>query len=116
MGEYVAIYLEELEQFRQIRSENAIDLDKFADLIDIALTNLKEAWQYHELVTSFVNGVLNGLTEKHNKLEKENKTLSKENSTIKAENKNLQAKIRKLENAVDNAEQYSRRNCLRISG
>lgn len=45
----IAIYLEELEQFRQIRPGHARDLDKFADLLDIAIINLKEAGQYHEL-------------------------------------------------------------------
>ena len=44
-----AIYLEELEQFRQIRPGNAGDLDKFADLLDIAIINLKETDQTHEL-------------------------------------------------------------------
>ena len=43
------IYLEELEQFRQIRSGNARYLDKFADLLDIAIINLKEADQTQEL-------------------------------------------------------------------
>ena len=45
----VAIYIEELEQFKQIRSGNARDLDKFADLLDIAIINLKEANQTQEL-------------------------------------------------------------------
>lgn len=45
----IAIYLEDLEQFRQIRPGNAKDLDEFADLLDIALINLQEAGQNHEL-------------------------------------------------------------------
>ena len=45
----IAIYLEELEQFRQIRPGSARDLDKFADLLDIAIINLREADQTHEL-------------------------------------------------------------------
>ncbi|MCG8049058.1 MAG: DUF1759 domain-containing protein, partial [Candidatus Thiodiazotropha endolucinida] len=45
----IAIYLDELEQFRQVRPGFANDLDKFADLLDIAIINLKEAGQYHEL-------------------------------------------------------------------
>ena len=45
----IAIYLDELEQFRQVRPGYANDLDKFADLLDIAIINLKEARQYHEL-------------------------------------------------------------------
>ena len=39
----------ELEQLKQIRSGNARDLDKFADLLDIAIINLKEANQTQEL-------------------------------------------------------------------
>ena len=45
----IAMYIEELEQFKQIKSGNARDLDKFADLLDIAIINLKEANQTQEL-------------------------------------------------------------------
>lgn len=45
----IAIYLEELENFRQIRHGNSKDMEHFADLLDIAIINLKEAGQYHEL-------------------------------------------------------------------
>ena len=45
----IAMYIEELEQFKQIRSGNARDLDNFADLLDIAIINLKEANQTQEL-------------------------------------------------------------------
>ncbi|MCU7929154.1 MAG: DUF1759 domain-containing protein, partial [Candidatus Thiodiazotropha sp. (ex Dulcina madagascariensis)] len=45
----IAIYLEELEQFRQIRHGNARDIEEFADLLDIAMVNLKEAGQDYEL-------------------------------------------------------------------
>ena len=45
----IAIYMEDLENFKQVRSGNAKDLEKFADLLDIALINLKEAGQDHEL-------------------------------------------------------------------
>ena len=45
----IAIYLEDLEQFRQIRSGNARDMQLFADLFDIAIINLKEAGQHYEL-------------------------------------------------------------------
>ena len=39
----VAIYLEELEQFPQIRPGHTKDIEDFADLLDIAMINLKEA-------------------------------------------------------------------------
>ena len=45
----IAIYIEVFEQFRQTRSGNARDLDKFTDLLDIAIINLKEADQTQEL-------------------------------------------------------------------
>ena len=45
----ISIYLEDLENFRQIRSGNARDLEQFADLLDIAIINLKEAGLHHEL-------------------------------------------------------------------
>ena len=45
----MAIYLEELGQFREIMPGSAEDLEMFADLLNIASTNLKEAGQHHEL-------------------------------------------------------------------
>ena len=45
----IAIYLQELEQFPHIRSGNAKDIEDFADLLDIAMINLKEAGQHQEL-------------------------------------------------------------------
>ena len=45
----IAIYLEELDQFRQIRHGNARDIVEFADLLDISMINLKEAGQDYEL-------------------------------------------------------------------
>ena len=43
----IAIYLEDLEQFRQIWSGNARDMELFADLLDTAIINLKEAGRQH---------------------------------------------------------------------
>ena len=45
----IAVYLEDLENFKQVRTENAKDLEKFANLLDIAIMNIKEAGQQHEL-------------------------------------------------------------------
>ena len=47
----VAIYLDELERFQQIRLGNARDLEQYADLLDVAMINLQEAGQCHELGT-----------------------------------------------------------------
>ena len=49
MRRQIAIYLEDLEQFRPIRSGNAKDMEKFADLLDIAIINLRKAGQHQEL-------------------------------------------------------------------
>ena len=45
----IAIYIEDLENFRQIRQGDARGLEKFADLLDIAIINLKEAGLHYEL-------------------------------------------------------------------
>ena len=45
----IARYLEQLENFRPIRSENAKDIEHYADLIDIAVINLKDAGRTEEL-------------------------------------------------------------------
>ena len=72
--------------------------------------------QISDLVTSIVSGVLEGLNKKLDNLEKQNTDLRKENDDLAKENQELQKRVTKLESAVDTAEQYSRRNCLRISG
>ena len=46
----IVIYLEDLENFRQIRLESARDLENFADLLDIAIINLKEVGLHHKLI------------------------------------------------------------------
>ena len=45
----IAVYLEDLENFKQVRTGHAKDLERFADLLEIALIDLKEAGQDHEL-------------------------------------------------------------------
>lgn len=42
-------HLEELDSFRPIRNGNAKDLEKFADMLDIAVVNLKDAERTDEL-------------------------------------------------------------------
>ena len=49
MRRQIAIYVEDLENFSQIRAGNAKDLEQFADLLDITIINLKETNQHHEL-------------------------------------------------------------------
>ena len=50
----VAIYLEDLDKFPQIRPGNAQDLEQFADLLEIAIINLKETGYHNELGNGFL--------------------------------------------------------------
>ncbi|MEW8545260.1 MAG: hypothetical protein AB2693_17185 [Candidatus Thiodiazotropha sp.] len=65
--------------------------------------------QLTEMISSIVSGVLEGLQSTVASLQNENKQL-------RTENHELKSKFATLENKVDTAEQYSRRNCLRIAG
>ena len=44
--------MDELENFKQIRVDHPKDVDKFADLLDIAVINLKEENRIEELGSS----------------------------------------------------------------
>lgn len=72
---------------------------------------LKETYrsEIEGMIDSIVKGVIGGLTEKIRSLEESNMELQQNN-------KLLLSKISILEAQADQAEQYSRRNCLRISG
>ena len=61
------------------------------------------------MVNDIISGVVSGLNAKVSALEHESKKLA-------AENTELKVRMNKLELAIDNAEQYSRRNSLRMSG
>ena len=58
--------------------------------------------QIKEIIGPIVDGVLKGL----------NDTIE----TLQKENKELKSRVEKLETKMDTAEQYSRRNCLRVAG
>ena len=60
-------------------------------------------------VKDIVDGVLLGLSQKI-------KSLTDENENLRKENTDLKARVDKMETAAEVAEQYSRRNCIRISG
>lgn len=85
-----------------------------ADIVQISSV-LKESFreelrsELSEMIKSIVDGVISGLNEKIN-------TIERENSALKQENTSLKSRIEKLESAAEAAEQYSRRNCLRVSG
>ena len=71
--------------------------------------NTEMATEMASLVKSIVDGVLTGINKKMQTMEEDITNLKKENSC-------LMAKVLKLESAAETAEQYSRRNCLRVSG
>ena len=62
-----------------------------------------------EMIKTILDGVVSGLREQI-------QAISEENVSLRRENESLKTRVQKLESAADNAEQYSRRNCLRISG
>ena len=45
----IAIFLEDLERFQQIPPDNAVELERFADLLDLTVINLKEAGEDQDL-------------------------------------------------------------------
>ena len=45
------MYIEQLKGFRSIQYGNAKDLEQFSDLLDVAIINLRESRQNHELGT-----------------------------------------------------------------
>ena len=54
----VAIYLEDLDSFQQIRPGNVQDLEQFSDLLETAIMNLKETGHHNELGNGFLYGKL----------------------------------------------------------
>ena len=54
----VAIYLEDLDSFQQIRPGNVQDLERFSDLLETANMNLKETGHHNELGNGFLYGKL----------------------------------------------------------
>ena len=47
--ERLTLYLEDIDNFRPIRPGNPKDIENFADLLDVAIVNLKEANRLEEL-------------------------------------------------------------------
>ena len=47
----LALYIEQLEGFKSIQYRNAKDLEQFSNLLDLAIINLRESCQYHNLGT-----------------------------------------------------------------
>ena len=68
------------------------------------------------MIKSIVDGVLKGFNEKVDALNVRIDSLKTENTSLKKDNDKLKTRVSKLETTAEAAEQYSRRNCLRISG
>ena len=54
MRRKISIYREDLKQFRKIRPGNAKDIEQFADFLDLAIINVKEAEQHFELDNGYL--------------------------------------------------------------
>ena len=80
------------------------EMRKLADLLQDTFRD-----EIGTMVTNIVDGVLHGLQDRIN-------TLEKQNAELKKQNTELTARVTALESQADKAEQYSRRNCLRVSG
>ena len=50
----VAIYQDDLDKFEQIKPGNAQDFEQFADLLEIAIMNIKETGHHNELRNGFL--------------------------------------------------------------
>ncbi|XP_063441925.1 uncharacterized protein LOC134722246 [Mytilus trossulus] len=60
----ITLYIEELENFKPMREGIAKDIEHFADLLDIAVVNLKEAGRFEELKNgSLYNNLQRKMTE-----------------------------------------------------
>lgn len=96
---------EELETASQsvIRLDNT-NMETIAELLKTSFQP-----QLTEMVGSIINGVLEGL-------QSTVITLQNEIKELRMENNELKSKVLALETKADAAEQYSRRNCLRVAG
>jgi len=45
----IALYLEEIDNFKSVRPGNSRDIERYADLLDVTIVNLKEANRSEEL-------------------------------------------------------------------
>ena len=84
------------------------DIKQISDVLKTSFKDdLRE--ELTKTVKDIVAGVLSGLSEQI-------KSLTEENENLRKENTDMKARVDKFETAAEVAEQYSRRNCIRISG
>ena len=68
------------------------------------------------MIKGIVDGVLKGLNERIDSLNTKINSLKSENNSLKEENEKLRTRVYNLKSATEAAEQYSRRNSLRVTG
>ena len=68
------------------------------------------------MIQGIVDGVLRGLNENIDQLNTKIDSLTTENKALKEDNEKLKTSVSRLEGEAEAAEQYSRRNCIRVSG
>lgn len=93
-----------------IRLDNA-NMETIAELLKVSFQP-----QLAEMVGTIVNGVLEGLQTTVAALQSTVAALQGEIRQMRVENNEMKSKIVTLETKADAAEQYSRRNCLRVAG
>ena len=94
-----------------INSISSILQSTFEAKLELMIRSVMESSVQH-----IVDGVLVGLSARVAALEHRNNQLSVQNTTLASENDLLRSRLVKLGAASDNQEQYSRRDCIRISG
>ena len=96
--------MEETTMSEQTEITTTMNVTLTQDQIDQMTLVLKDTFeqQMASMVSNIVDGVLGGLKDRIH--------------TLEEENINLKCKVEALESKADRAEQYSRRNCLRLSG
>ena len=99
--------IESMDQ-TQILTLPESELNKICDIINPAIQGDVLSEIRDDIKSLIKDAISEVIDDKLAQLHSENKRLSRENAQLKS-------RVTKLEQALDDAEQYSRRNCLRIS-
>lgn len=103
-------------------SQCSISKSDMENIVQIVMGSVREELKdfindtVKAMAQSVADVVSSTINEKVKKLETSNETLSKEVSSLRSQVATLTSTCEKLQTDQDEAEQYSRRNCLRISG
>lgn len=99
---------EQLSQFQQANLNITFREGDIARISEVLMDSFRNELrgEMSDMIQNIISGVLSGLI----------LSLTEENLCLKSENDSLKTRVQKLESAADVAKQYSRRNCLRVSG